>query len=124
MKYRLNLKDYDVEQMVFEVVDDERKQVSKNIPVEVKKELYQILRLPGVYKDGIETCDGVALAIVIKDCEEDHLDIEAKELEILKRIFDKLIAQEHKPQIGQMAMGGERYIELIQRVFQAPEVAE
>lgn len=124
MKYRLNLKDYDVKQMVFEVIDGERKQVEKNVPLVVRDELYQILRLPGVYKDGVETCDGVDLAGRIKTTEEDSLDIEAKDLELLKRIFNKLIAQEHNPQLGQVSMGGPRYIELIQRVFKAEEISE
>lgn len=123
MKYRINLEPYDVEQPVFENVDGKPQQVKKNIPCVVKEELYSILRMPGVYKDGVETCDGVALAGNIQDA-GDSIEVEAKELELIKRIFNKLIAQEHKPQQGQMAMGGERYIELITRIFKAEEVKD
>jgi len=124
MKYRINLEDYDVMQLVFEVVDGKRVQVEKNVPVVVRDEMYQILRIPGVYKDGVETCDGVDLAGKIQSCEEDHLDIEARDLDILKKVFNKLISQEHDPSKGQVALGGERYIEMIQRVFKAEEIAD
>ena len=123
MKYRINLEPYDVEQLMFEVVEGKREQVSKNIPCVVKTELYSILRMPGVYKDGVETCDGVALAGRIQDA-GDSIEVEAKDLELIKRIFNKLIGQEHNPQQGVMAMGGERYIELITRIFKAEEVTE
>ena len=129
MKYRINLENYDVEQLMFENVDGKREQVTKNVPVVVRDEMYQILRIPGVYKDGVETCDGVDLAGRIKSQAsdpgvDDHIDIDVKDLEILKRVFNKLIDQEHKPQTGQMALGGERYIPLIQRVFRAEEVKD
>lgn len=123
MKYRIDLTSYDVKQLVFETKDDKREQIMKNIPCVVKDELYAILRMPGVYKDGVETCDGVALAKNIQNA-DDSIEIEAKELELIKRIFNKLIAQEHNPQTGQAAMGGERYIELIIRIFKAEEISE
>lgn len=123
MKYRINLKSYDVDFERWELVGDKKELKTGREPLDVKNEIYGILRIPGVYKDGIETCDGVDLANKIKSA-GDSIDIESKDLELLKKVFNKLIAQEHKPQLGQVAMGGPRYIELIQRVFRAEEVSD
>lgn len=101
-KYKIDLKDYEVD--------------GKVIPV--KEELSGLLRLPGVYKDGIETCDGVMLARTIEAC-DDGVMINEKDLTLLKKVMDILIAREHKPQIGQLSLGGVRYGELILRVFMA-----
>jgi len=122
MKYRIDLKPYDADFERWEIKDNKRELKRGTEPLDVKKELYEILRIPGVYRDGVETCDGVDLAESIKDSDE-VIDIESKDLELLKRIFNKLIAQEHNPQLGQIAMGGPRYIKLIQRVFKAEEVS-
>lgn len=123
MKYRINLKDYAVDFERWELVDGKRELKSGTEPLNVKSEIYEVLRIPGVYKDGVETCDGVDLANRIKDADE-FIDIKTKDLDILKKVFNKLIAQEHNPAQGQMAMGGPRYIELIQRVFKAEEVSD
>ena len=123
MKYRISLRPYDVDFERWEVIDGKKELKTGQEPLDVKDEVYTILRIPGVYKDGIETCDGVELANKIKDS-KDYIDVEVKDLDILKRVFNKLIAQEHKPQQGQMAMGGPRYIELIQRVFKAEEISD
>ena len=123
MKYRINLTPYPIDFERWAIVDGERKLEKGQEPLEVKNELYSLLRIPGIYKDGIETCDGVDLANRIK-ASEDSLDITAENLELLKRVFNKLIAQEHNPAVGQMAMGGPRYLELIQRVFKAEEISD
>jgi len=123
MKYRINLKPYDVDFERWEIVDGKKELKSGQEPLGVKSEIYTILRIPGVYKDGVETCDGVDLANKIKDAGE-FIDIEVKYLDILKKVFNKLIAQEHRPQLGQIALGGPRYIELIQRVFRPEEISD
>jgi len=123
MKYRIDLTNYDVDTERWDIVDDKRTLIKEPAPVNVRSEFYEILRIPGVYKNGIETCDGVDLANRIKAEEVDFIDIESSELELIKRVFNYLISMEHKPQIGQIAMGGDRYIPLIQRVFKAKEVS-
>lgn len=124
MKYRIGLINYDVEDERWEIVNGKRELKKTIDTLDVKAEFYAILRLPGVYKNGIETCDGVDLAKQIKESTDDFIDIEVVNLELLKRVFDKLIAQQHNPQSGQIALGGERYITLIQRVFNAEEVTK
>jgi hypothetical protein len=87
----------------------------------IRGELAGLLRIPGVYKDGVETCDGVILARSIVKEEKDCLEINETELALIKKVMNQLIAREHKPQLGQIALGGPRYEELIMRVFRLKE---
>lgn len=123
MRYRINLKSYDVDFERWEVKGDKRELKSGTESLNVKAEIYEVLRIAGVYKDGVETCYGIDLAEKI-NAAGDSIDLDVKELDLLKRVFNKLIAQEHNPQLGQIAMGGPRYINLIQRVFKAEEISD
>ncbi len=99
-KYTLDLTDYKVGEQDFSM----------------KLELSGLLRLPGIYKDGIETCDGVMLArsIIVAD---ESIEITDSDLALVKKVMNILISREHKPLQGQVSLGGVRYEELIMRVF-------
>lgn len=122
MKHKLLVNNYTY--MVVEKVREGKETVDKDVEhdVDVRQELYEILRMPGVYSDGVETCDGVALAGDIKNCESDELLIDDNQIGILKRILNKLIKKEHNPMMRSYSLGGERYIPLIQRVFKAETI--
>jgi hypothetical protein len=99
-KYELDLTDYKVGESDFPV----------------KKELSGLLRLPGIYRDGIETVDGVTLARHILASEK-FIKINEDDLALIKRVMNTLIGREHRPLQGQISLGGVRYEELILRVF-------
>ena len=84
--------------------------------VEIKEELSSLLRVAGVYDNGVELCDGVEIARQIKDCPDDCLEVSETELKIMKKVLDKLISNE------QTKLGGVRYEELILRCFKAREI--
>ena len=98
--YKLNLKKYK---------DGENE-------IDAKEECYNILRLPGIYTDGIETCDGIILARSIQGCDSDELEIMETELTLLKKVMNILIKRPHNPPVS-FSLGGSRYEELILRVF-------
>jgi len=123
MKYRINLTPYNTDFERWVILDGTRKLEKGQEPMDVKNEIYTILRVPGVYKNGVETCDGIDLANQVK-ASGDSIDITPDKLDLLKKVFNILIAQEHNPAMGQMAMGGPRYLELIQRVFKAEEISD
>jgi hypothetical protein len=83
----------------------------------VREELYNLLRLPGIYANGVETCDGIILAKSILTCKDVELEINETELALMKKVMDILIARPHQPHLGQVSLGGPRYEELILRVF-------
>jgi hypothetical protein len=99
-KYTLDLTDYKVGESDFPM----------------KLELSGLLRLPGIYKDGIETCDGVMLARSIVEA-DNSIEINEQDLALVKKVMDILIAREHDPKRGKVSLGGVRYEEMILRVF-------
>lgn len=99
----------------------ERKLVKGMEDYPIREEIYELLRIPGLFKDGIQVVDAVMLGRKILDCKEDSLELDKDEEKILKTALNKLIARDHNPQAGQVALGGPRYEELILRVFRAGE---
>ena len=99
-EYKLDLTDYKVGESDFPM----------------KEELSGLLRLPGVYKDGIETVDGVTLARHIIAADK-FITINEADLLLVKKVMNILIAREHLPLKGQLSLGGVRYEEMIVRVF-------
>ena len=116
-KYELNLSKYDVDFERWEM-EDEKRVLKKGVePFPLTEELAELLRIPGVYQNGVESFDGLMLSREIRACEEDIFVINEDELKLLKAVMDKLIGREHNPASGQIALGGPRYSEMIIRVF-------
>ena len=116
-KYELNLSKYDVDFERWEVKDEKRVLIQGKEPFPLTDELADMLRIPGVYANGVESFDGLMLSREIRACEDDVFVISEDELKILKTVMDKLIGREHNPASGQIALGGPRYSEMIIRVF-------
>lgn len=95
--------------------------VTEEIPYPLKDNIYQWLRLPGMFKGGVEVVDACDLAKQIRGAGDDIV-LDEQEIGLLKTAMDKLIAQENNPAQGQVALGGEVHEECIRRVFKAEEV--
>ncbi len=115
--YKLDLSEYKVDFERFVVKDGKRELEKGKEPFDIREELSAILRISGIYKDGVEMVDGVNLARQIKTCEADSIEVNEDELELLKSVLNKLIARQEKPEAGIIALGGPRYEELVMRVF-------
>ena len=115
--FDLDLSKYEV---AFErwVIEKEKRVLKTGMePFPVKEEIADMLRIPGVYANGVESFDGLMLSKEIRTCEDDSFKISEDELKLLKAVMDKLIGRDHNPAAGQVALGGPRYEELIVRVF-------
>ena len=122
-KYKINLSEYNVE-VTINKRNEETNQlelVTEEIPYPLKTNLHQWLRLPGMFKDGVEICDACDLAKEIKDAGDD-ITVDETELELLTRAMNTLIQQKTDPTKGIQALGGEVHGECIRRVFKAVEV--
>ena len=115
--YELNLTEYEVDYERWELEDEKRVLKTGKEPFLIKTELSGILRIPGIFENGVAIFDACMLGREIAACEEDTLTISEDELTILKTAMNKLIAREHNPQAGQIALGGPRYETMIVRVF-------
>ncbi len=116
-KYDLDLRKYDVDFERWEIEDEQRVLKKGQEPFPLTEELADMLRIPGVYANGVESFDGLMLSREIRACEDDVFVISEGELKLLKAVMDKLIGREHNPATGQIALGGPRYEEMIVRVF-------
>jgi len=123
-KFRIDLSEYEIS-----VQQNVRNEETKKIELKDIKEIYPLrnnlsswLRIPGVWKDGIELCDAHDLAKQIRDCQEDMIEVDETEMGLLKKVLDKLISQPEDPTRGIMALGGVVHEEAVRRVFKAVEV--
>jgi len=114
---KLDLTPYNVPFERVQIVDGQSQLVKGEEEFPLRLELYELLRLPGLFQDGIAVVDAVLLARRIRDCAADSVELDAAELKLLKQAMNKLIDRPHNPSAGQMALGGPRYEELILRVF-------
>ncbi len=115
--FDLDLSGYDVDFERWEIEDEKRVLKVGKEPFPIRKEISDMLRIPGIYKGGVESFDGLMLSKEIRACDEDTFKLNEDELKLLKAVMDKLINREHNPANGIIALGGPRYEELILRVF-------
>jgi hypothetical protein len=120
--YDLDLSAYNVDVETFKREEDNsitRKVEKQEFPI--RQEMYEMLRIPGVLDSGMEIVDAVTLARRILSCEDNSIELTKDEMDVLRKVMNKLIKREHNPQAGVLALGGPRYEELIMRVFTAEE---
>ena len=115
--YDLDLSEYEVDFERWAIEEKKRVLKTGKEPFPIKTEIADMLRIPGVYANGVESFDGLMLSKEIRTCEDDSFKISGDELKLLKAVMDKLIGRDHNPAAGQVALGGLRYEELIVRVF-------
>ncbi|KKN17990.1 hypothetical protein LCGC14_0960160 [marine sediment metagenome] len=96
--------------------------VTEEIVYPIKDNLHQWLRLPGIFKDGVQIVDACDLAKQIRDAGDDIV-LDEHEMGLLKTAMNKLIAQEPDPRTGAQALGGTIHEECIRRIFKAEEVS-
>ena len=122
-RFKIDLSEYSVTVQVNKRNEDTKQieLVTEDMPYPLKNNIYQWLRLPGVFQNGVEICDACDLAKQIRDAGDDIV-LDEHEIGLLKTAMDKLIAQEANPAQGVQALGGEVHEECIRRVFKAQEV--
>lgn len=122
-RFRIDLSEYDVTVQTNKRNEETKtiELVTEKIPYPLKDNIYSWLRLPGMFKDGVEICDACDLAKTIKNASNDIV-LDEHEIGLLKTAMDKLIAQESNPAMGIQALGGDVHEECIRRVFKAEEV--
>jgi len=122
-RFKIDLSEYSVTVQVNErnKETNQLELISKEIVYPLKDNMYQWLRLPGMFKDGVEICDACDLAKQVRDAGDDIV-LDEHEIGLLKTAMNKLIAQPANPAMGVQALGGEVHEECIKRVFKADEV--
>ncbi len=115
--YDLDLSEYEVDFERWVIKEKKRVLETGKEPFPIKTEIADMLRIPGIYANGIESFDGLMLSREIRTCDEDTFKLNEDELKLLKAVMDKLIGRDHDPANGVVALGGPRYEVLILRIF-------
>lgn len=122
-KFLISLETYGVPQKQFVVKEGQRVEEEVIVPLVAKEQMVDILRAPGILQNGMEICDAVCLSRKIKDMEGTDLVVDKKDLQLIQKIMNVLIARPHNPAMNQVSLSGPVWEELILRVFK-PEKAE
>ncbi len=122
-KYKLNLTEYEVTAQVPVTKTVDGKEVRQ---LEDKTETYPLrenvsvwLRSVGIFKTGEDIAEAVSVAKQVRDCTEDSLELDEREMSVLKQALNRLVELTSE---GKANLGGEIHEEAIVRIIKAEEV--
>ncbi len=122
-KYKLDLTKYDVTAQVPVTKTVDGKEVRQ---LEDKTETYPLrenisvwLRSVGIFKTGEDIAEAISVAKQIRDCKEDSIELDEREVGVLKQALNRLIELTAE---GKANLGGEIHEEAIVRIVKMEEV--
>jgi len=122
-KFKLDLSKYDVTAQVPVTKTVDGKEVRE---LEDKTEVYPLrenisiwLRSVGIFKSAEDIAEAVSVAKQIRDCTEDSLELDEREMSVLKQALNRLVELTAE---GKANLGGEIHEEAIVRIVKAEEV--
>lgn len=122
-KYKLDLSKYEVTAQVPVTKTVDGKEVRE---LEDKTEVYPLrenvsvwLRSVGIFKTGEDIAEAVSVAKQVRDCVEDSIILDEREMGVLKQALNRLVELTAE---GKANLGGEIHEEAIVRIVKAEEV--
>ena len=122
-KFRLDLTKYDVTAQVPVTKTVDGKEVRQ---FEDKTEVYPLrdnisvwLRSVGIFKSAEDIAEAVSVAKQVRDCVEDEIILDEREIGVLKQALNRLVELTAE---GKANLGGEIHEEAICRIVKAEEV--
>ena len=95
---------------------DQIELVDVDVEMDPKVLLYELIKSPGIFKNGAELVEAIVIARSIRDA-GDSIQLPEKDLAVVKKALDYFIAKKHDPANGSVALGGDNYDELIMRIY-------
>jgi len=120
-KFVLDLSEYEVMVSVPDM-DSENHQMKEALQVyPLRTNLSGWLRSPGIFRSGEDIAEAVSVAKQIRDCKEDSIELDEREVDVLKKAVNRLVelTAENPPRAN---LGGETHEEAICRVIKMQEV--
>ena len=121
--YKLDLSAYNVTAQVPVTKTVDGKEVRQ---LEDKSEVYPLrenistwLRSVGIFKSAENIAEAVSVAKQVRDCTEDSLELDEREMSVLKQALNRLVELTSE---GKANLGGEIHEEAIVRIVKAEEV--
>lgn len=124
-KFKIDLSKYEVTAQMPIIKTDEK--TGKEIrQLEDKTETYPLrdnisvwLRSVGIFKSAEDIAEAVSVAKQIRDCEADEIELDEREMSVLKQALNRLVELTAE---GKANLGGEIHEEAICRIIKAEEV--
>ena len=122
-KFKLDLSAYDVTAQVpvTKTVDGKtvRELEDKTEPYPLRENISVWLRSVGIFKSAEDIAEAVSVAKQVRDCTEDSLELDEREIGVLKQALNRLIELTAE---GKSNLGGEIHETAICRIVKAEEV--
>lgn len=122
-KYELDLSEYEVKimQPVTKTVDGkEVRELEEKLDVYPLRDNISVwLRSLGIFKSGEDIAEAVSVAKMIRDCKGDSIQLDEREVGILKQAVNRLVELTAE---GKANLGGEIHEEAIVRIMRIKEV--
>ncbi|MCK5615806.1 hypothetical protein KAR91_78810 [Candidatus Pacearchaeota archaeon] len=122
-KYKLDLSKYEVTAQVPVTKTVDGKEIRQ---LEDKTEMYPLrenvsvwLRSVGIFKNAEDIAEAVSVAKQIRDCEADEIELDEREMSVLKQALNRLVELTSE---GKANLGGEIHEVAICRIIKAEEV--
>ena len=122
-KFKLDLSEYSVTAQVPVTKTVDGKEVRQ---LEDKTETYPLrenisvwLRSVGIFKSAEDIAEAVGVARQVRECKEDSLELDEREMGVLKQALNRLVELTAE---GKANLGGEIHEEAIVRIIKAEEV--
>ena len=119
-KYKLDLTEYEVTAQVPVTKKDGSRVLEDKTEVYPLKENISVwLRSVGIFKSAEDIAEAVSVAKQVRDCTEDSLELDEREMSVLKQALNRLVELTSE---GKANLGGEIHEEAICRIVKAEEV--
>jgi len=119
-KFKINLSKYEVTAQVPIVKEDGTRELEEKIETYPLRENISVwLRSVGIFKTGEDIAEAVSVAKQIRDCTADSIELDERELGVLKQAVNRLVELTSE---GKANLGGEIHEEAIVRIMKAEEV--
>ena len=119
-KYKLDLSEYEVTaQMPVTKEDGSHIFEDKTETYPLRDNISVWLRSVGIFKSAEDIAEAVSVAKQLRDCTEDSLELDEREMGVLKQALNRLVELTAE---GKANLGGEIHEEAIVRIVKAEEV--
>jgi len=119
-KFRIDLSEYEVTAQVPVTKEDGSRVFEDKIDTYPLRDNISVwLRSVGIFKSGEDIAEAVSVAKQIRDCSGDSIELDERELGVLKQAVNRLVEITAE---GKANLGGEIHEEAIVRIMKAEEV--
>lgn len=118
-KFKLDLSKYEITIQVSVIKDGSSELQEQTSEYPLRENISTWLRGVGIFKSAEDIAEAVVVAKQIRECKEDSIELDEREVDVLKQAVNRLVELTAE---GKAGLGGETHEEAIIRVVKMEEV--